>query len=92
MHLRSPSKNDPISEYLEKLVIEIRKKTGINEFSWHRCRHTYAKNMITNDIDLETLRQMLGHENLGTTQVYTNIDTGEALERVLNKNVKFFEE
>ena len=87
------TKNGPISEYyMGKLAADIKQKTGINEFAWHKCRHTYAKNMLRNDVDLETLRQMLGHEDLQTTGIYAELDTGEALERVMKKNVKFYRE
>lgn len=79
-------------EYMGNLALDIKNKTGVKEFSWHKCRHTYAKNMLRNDIDVETLRQMLGHEDLGTTQIYAELDTGEALERVMNKKVKFYKE
>lgn len=51
------TKNASISEcYIGKLAADIKQKTGINEFAWHKCRHTYAKNILRNDVDLETLR------------------------------------
>ena len=77
-------------EYMGNIALDIKIRTGIREFSWHKCRHTYAKNMVRNDIDLETLRQMLGHEDLDTTGIYSELDTGEALERMANKNVRFY--
>ncbi len=78
-------------EYMGKISRRITKRTGV-ELSWHKCRHTYAKNLLRNDIDLETIRQMLGHENLGTTQIYAVLDSGEALERIEKKKLKFFTE
>lgn len=77
--------------YMGTIARRIRQKTGI-EFSWHKCRHTYAKNLIRNDVDLETIRKMLGHADLGTTQIYSVLDSGEAIERVMNRNVKFYKE
>ncbi|OWP56970.1 MAG: hypothetical protein B2I17_03260 [Thermoplasmatales archaeon B_DKE] len=79
-------------EYMGSIALDIKNRTGIQEFGWHKCRHTYAKNMVRNDVDLETLRQMLGHEDLDTTGIYAELDTGEAIERVMNKNVKFYQE
>ncbi|WP_367119344.1 tyrosine-type recombinase/integrase [Thermoplasma sp.] len=58
-------------------------------FSWHKCRHTYAKTLLRSGVDLETIRIMLGHENLGTTQIYAAIGADEALERISRSNVKF---
>ncbi len=36
----------------------------------HRLRHSFATAMVTNGADLNTVRLLLGHENLNTTQVY----------------------
>lgn len=69
----------------------IRQKTVI-EFLWQKCRHTYANNLIRNDVDLETIRKMLGPADLGTTQVYSMLDSGGAIERFKNRNVKFYKE
>ena len=70
--------------YMSNIASDIRKHSGV-DFSWHKCRHTYAKNLLRNGIDLETIRQMLGHANLSTTQVYSQLDSGEALERIKEK-------
>ena len=48
--------------------------------------------MIKNDIDLESLRQMLGHEDLATTGIYSMMNTEEALERIRSKSIKFYNE
>ena len=67
----------------------VTEKTGV-QFSWHKCRHTYAKTLLRAGVDLETIRIMLGHENLGTTQIYTVLGADEALERMRKKqDVKF---
>jgi integrase len=74
-----------------KIASRIRERTGI-QFSWHKCRHTYAKTLLRNNVDLETIRQMLGHENLGTTQIYAVLDTAEAIQRMRDRNPRLFEE
>ncbi len=76
------------SKYMGKVALSITEKTGIH-FSWHKCRHTYAKNLLRSGVDLETIRIMLGHENLGTTQIYTVLGADEALERMRKLDVKF---
>ncbi|MDS0257463.1 site-specific integrase [Thermoplasmatales archaeon AK] len=75
-------------EYMGKIAEQITEKTGIR-FSWHKCRHTYAKMLLRSGVDLETIRIMLGHENLGTTQIYATIGADEALERLSKSNVRF---
>lgn len=43
------------------------------EYSPHKLRHTAATLMLNNGVDIRTLQDVLGHENLGTTQIYTHI-------------------
>ena len=76
------------AKYMGKIAVSISEKSGIS-FSWHKCRHTYAKNLLRSGVDLETIRIMLGHENLGTTQIYTVLGADEALERMAKTDVKF---
>ena len=47
------------------------------QFSAHKLRHTAATLMLSNGVDLKTLQEMLGHENLNTTQIYTHIESTE---------------
>ena len=75
-------------KYMGKIAGAISEKTGV-QFSWHKCRHTYAKTLLRSGVDLETIRIMLGHENLGTTQIYTILGSDEALERISKQDVKF---
>ena len=48
------------------------------QFSAHKLRHTAATLMLSNGVDLKTLQEVLGHEHLNTTEIYTHIDN-EAL-------------
>ena len=75
-------------EYMGKIAMTITRRSKI-QFSWHKCRHTYAHNLVKEDVDLETIRQMLGHEDLGTTQIYAALDSGEAIERMMRKKPHF---
>ena len=47
------------------------------QFSAHKLRHTAATLMLSNGVDLKTLQEVLGHENLNTTQIYTHIESTE---------------
>ncbi|MEM0127783.1 MAG: tyrosine-type recombinase/integrase [Thermoplasmatales archaeon] len=76
--------------YMGSIAHDISRKAGIR-FSWHRARHTYAKSMVRDGIDLETLRLMLGHERLQTTQIYALKDQEEALDEIRRKKPSFFE-
>ncbi len=42
--------------------------------SSHKLRHTAATLMLQNGVDVRTLQEVLGHEHLNTTQIYTHVD------------------
>ncbi len=44
------------------------------KYSAHKLRHTAATLMLQNGVDVRTLQEILGHENLNTTQIYTHIN------------------
>lgn len=45
----------------------------------HTLRHTFATSMINNGANLDAVREMLGHESLATTQIYTHLSFNELL-------------
>ena len=48
-----------------------------DQLSAHKLRHTAATLMISNGVDVRTVQEVLGHENLNTTQIYTHIESTE---------------
>lgn len=54
-------------------------KAGIDPsaYSTHKLRHTAATLMLQNGVDVRTLQEVLGHESLNTTQIYTHIADSE---------------
>ena len=49
-----------------------------SQYSSHKLRHTAATLMLQNGVDVKAVQEVLGHEHLNTTEIYTHIDN-EAL-------------
>ena len=47
------------------------------QYSSHKLRHTAATLMLKNGVDIRTLQELLGHEHLNTTEIYTHVDNTE---------------
>lgn len=64
---------------VHRLVEKALKKAGLDatQFSAHKLRHTAATMMLSGGVDVKTVQEVLGHENLNTTQIYTHIENTE---------------
>ncbi len=66
-------------EAVHSMVKNSLKRAGLDaeKYSSHKLRHTAATLMLQNGVDVRTLQELLGHDNLNTTQIYTHIDNTE---------------
>lgn len=58
------------------LIKEFAEKAGIKKnISPHTFRHSFASHLVEGGADLKAVQDMLGHESITTTEVYTHLDT-----------------
>ena len=78
--------DDLTSQGFFKILSKIAKEKEITtKITPHVLRHSFATHLLNNGADLKSIQMMLGHNNLSTTQIYTNINN-----ETLKENYKLY--
>ena len=66
-------------EMVHSMVKKSLLRAGLDaeKYSAHKLRHTAATLMLRSGVDVRTLQELLGHEHLNTTQIYTHVDNSD---------------
>jgi len=72
------------TRYVQKMIKDYAHKAKIKKrVTPHVLRHTFATHMLENNVDIRAIQELLGHNSLATTQIYTHVTT-ERLRRLID--------
>lgn len=78
------------------IIKELAKRIGLKKkISPHTFRHSFATHLLEGGANLRAIQCMLGHESIGTTEIYTHIDRNMLRSEIIEhhpRNIKFREE
>ena len=68
-----------------KIIKSLKQQSGINKnISPHTLRHSFATHLVEGGADLRAVQEMLGHQSITTTEIYTHLDRNYLKQTILD--------
>jgi integrase len=74
--------------YMNRVFNKALKRAGIEDFTWHCLRHTFASRLVMKGVDLRTVQELLGHKTTAMTLRYSHLSPGHQLDAVQRLNAE----
>ena len=81
-----PSTNGGVMDNIKTSWTRLMKDAEIKKFRFHDCRHTFASRLVMRGVDLNTVRELLGHANIEMTLRYAHLSPAKLATAIATLN------